>query len=566
MKRLFSAAAFLLAAAAVFARTDASGDWNYRVENGEAFVTGYNGNLVRVEIPSALDGFTVTTIADHAFYKSPLEEVSIPDSVVSIENSGFEGSSRLSAVTFSSSLKRIGSNAFAGCGSLESVNLPKSLRIISKHAFEECSKARIHVPYHTHFESMPCTNASAPIFYIYRGSAAEKLMLLDEDMDFIYEPENPEPGEAWNDYESFFEEIQSSYRPGELTDEQISRLLSHIKTVLETTEFQKTGKVERNSDGNFAWYYSDRIFAVSDAGWEIPYTIADIDPWSDGGEIPRVIVVQFGENNSVNRRMVGSCVYPYYSDDIEKYFDTSEASDFVDSDDLDNRILSVNGKEYRLLLVDIYYGVVHLNSGEKYVQPESAVTEIGTDSFRLEEMHGTKPNVASDEYKTHPVTLAELEDALKAMAERRGERSFPSIFDTDKPYMQWSTIDEYVLETWYYGVHISMKDSVRYMAQLYRTDDGRRVIDFRFTNKPAFDVFLQLSRLGQTVVNEEYIQEMQGSGNMIETPDDLDGLINDISRLVCHVATVTVDGEEYTVYCIPVHNSDWAGGGNSTEY
>jgi len=85
--------------------TDASGQWQYVLEDGSAMIVkfldyDYYGDLL---IPSDLDGYMVTGIDSGAFFAHDLVRVTIPDSVTSIGSNPFRGCSLLTYINVSSS-------------------------------------------------------------------------------------------------------------------------------------------------------------------------------------------------------------------------------------------------------------------------------------------------------------------------------------------------------------------------------------------------------------------------------------------------------------------------------
>lgn len=123
---------------------EVSGSWTYTVKNNEATITAYGGTETEIEIPSELDGYTVTAIqntkSSSVFSNSStLRSVVIPDSIKSIGKYAFSRCSSLESVTLPSSLVSIGDYAFRGCSALASLSLPNTLETIGKYAFSNCT-------------------------------------------------------------------------------------------------------------------------------------------------------------------------------------------------------------------------------------------------------------------------------------------------------------------------------------------------------------------------------------------------------------------------------------------
>lgn len=77
----------------------------------------------------------VTQIACHAFFKSHLKSVRLPDSLSDMQRGAFEDCKMLEKVDFGKGLTDIGIDVFRGCKSLKSVVLPSQIKLIKQNAF-----------------------------------------------------------------------------------------------------------------------------------------------------------------------------------------------------------------------------------------------------------------------------------------------------------------------------------------------------------------------------------------------------------------------------------------------
>lgn len=116
------------------------GDFSYTLENGEATITGYNGNGGTVIIPDTLGESPVVTIGEKAFMNcNTISIIKIPNGVTSIETAAFAHCSFLTSVKLPDSLKSIGINAFGDCEQLSSLSIPNSVTSIGGAAFSFCT-------------------------------------------------------------------------------------------------------------------------------------------------------------------------------------------------------------------------------------------------------------------------------------------------------------------------------------------------------------------------------------------------------------------------------------------
>ncbi|MBE7041985.1 MAG: hypothetical protein E7399_00620, partial [Ruminococcaceae bacterium] len=118
---------FSMLTATVSAQEFTEGIYTYTVKNGEAIFTGYSGSdntylvIDETTIPSRLGGYPVTTIDNYAFSFIYITEITIPDSVTTINDNAFAHCSELEKIIIPNSVTSIGDNVFAGCLSLTEI-------------------------------------------------------------------------------------------------------------------------------------------------------------------------------------------------------------------------------------------------------------------------------------------------------------------------------------------------------------------------------------------------------------------------------------------------------------
>ena len=118
-----------------------SGFWQYSVNNdGTVNIKGYTGFADTLNIPSKIDGRTVTAIGDYAFENNTnFDSVVIPSTVTSINRGAFYGSG-LTSVTIPSSVTYIGYDAFRETG-LKSITIPSTVKSWGTYSYYEGSRA-----------------------------------------------------------------------------------------------------------------------------------------------------------------------------------------------------------------------------------------------------------------------------------------------------------------------------------------------------------------------------------------------------------------------------------------
>ncbi|MBQ4198704.1 MAG: leucine-rich repeat protein, partial [Kiritimatiellae bacterium] len=121
------------------------GDGKYPVSGGNIIETGAIDKSVAgaLTIPASLGGCPVRSIGPWAFaYCRSLTEVTIPDSVTTIEDCAFASCSKLEKVHFGANVATIGGGAFLYCTSLRMLALPESVADLKASAFGGCESLR----------------------------------------------------------------------------------------------------------------------------------------------------------------------------------------------------------------------------------------------------------------------------------------------------------------------------------------------------------------------------------------------------------------------------------------
>ncbi len=112
----------------------------YTISEKEAIITGFRGNPEIINLPSKIDGLTVTGIRENAFYKcDSLKEIVIPKSVSAIGHHTFFECTSLESVEIKGSIPKISEGLFYGCKKLKSVTINSSPSTVENYAFFGCN-------------------------------------------------------------------------------------------------------------------------------------------------------------------------------------------------------------------------------------------------------------------------------------------------------------------------------------------------------------------------------------------------------------------------------------------
>lgn len=100
----------------------------------------------KVVVPNKLNGLPVTGVGVNCFSRNHMEEIVLPNSVLTIGIQAFSTAQNLRSVDLGSSLVRIEGAAFEFCSALERIELPSSLVRIDDCAFENTGLRSIEFP------------------------------------------------------------------------------------------------------------------------------------------------------------------------------------------------------------------------------------------------------------------------------------------------------------------------------------------------------------------------------------------------------------------------------------
>lgn len=129
-------------------KVDETGEYSYVVLDDEtAKITKYNGTepVVELQIPSAIDEYTVTVIGKEAFKDvQTITVVRTPDTLTKIEDYAFASSSvKKILMNRSPLLTEIGAYAFSECKNLVQTDMPHNLETLGEYAYYYCDSLRI---------------------------------------------------------------------------------------------------------------------------------------------------------------------------------------------------------------------------------------------------------------------------------------------------------------------------------------------------------------------------------------------------------------------------------------
>ncbi len=115
----------------VFKRSD-DDDFEYILQDGKAYITGYTGNDSILDIPAEIYGYPVGGVADFGKYNYVVKQINIPDGVSHISENFFSYFAALEKLTLGADIKYVDNTWFTRCGALDSI-------IVSENNENYCS-------------------------------------------------------------------------------------------------------------------------------------------------------------------------------------------------------------------------------------------------------------------------------------------------------------------------------------------------------------------------------------------------------------------------------------------
>ena len=122
-----------------------SDDFQYEVLSEQdkiCALVSYQGFDAVLEIPTQIDGYTVITIRGgcfSGFASYMLEELTIPDSVTTLDDGALQSCFSLKSVRLPENLEKIGAHVFESCTAMETIDIPASVTSIGDYAFYNCT-------------------------------------------------------------------------------------------------------------------------------------------------------------------------------------------------------------------------------------------------------------------------------------------------------------------------------------------------------------------------------------------------------------------------------------------
>ncbi|MBR1752425.1 MAG: leucine-rich repeat domain-containing protein [Ruminococcus sp.] len=137
------------------AKTYKADGYEYELlDDGTVYLKKYTGGQFTVNIPSSIDGKTVTRLGNLLFNGNKnVKEITVPDTITSYDNGSVGGNgifrkcTSLTKITLPSNMTIIPKYCFEGCTALRSITLPSDITEVCYASFANCSGLeKIEIP------------------------------------------------------------------------------------------------------------------------------------------------------------------------------------------------------------------------------------------------------------------------------------------------------------------------------------------------------------------------------------------------------------------------------------
>ena len=122
--------------------------WYIVLKDSTAEIVKYTGTEKELTIPAKLNGYSVSSIGEYAFYQcDTLTSVTIPDGITFLGRNAFAYCDSITDVFIPDSVNRIDHGAFDTCISLKSIIIPYGVTTIEANTFNHCdSLTKVIIP------------------------------------------------------------------------------------------------------------------------------------------------------------------------------------------------------------------------------------------------------------------------------------------------------------------------------------------------------------------------------------------------------------------------------------
>lgn len=156
-----------------------SGDYSYAEKDGAAYIFACSSAEEVIEVPSEIEGLTVTRIYGGAFFGSSAKEIILPDTVKEIDNLAFYMCTNLKTVKLPASLEILKNQAFSDCTALETLEIPASCATIGNEVFLNCTALKaVEIP-------ASCTSIGTEPFL--NCTSLKEITVADGNTSFVAE-------------------------------------------------------------------------------------------------------------------------------------------------------------------------------------------------------------------------------------------------------------------------------------------------------------------------------------------------------------------------------------------